>query len=85
MHKSLNTKEEQEIIGAVEEGEQAGYCCTISGGTFHCFDDFLRKNERIEGSLFSTKKRDRPSEFPKLEDCLIKWTCTSTVRVEIRK
>lgn len=32
----------------------------------------LKKKDRIKGSLYSTKKRDRPSEFPKLEEYLMK-------------
>lgn len=40
-----------------------------------------KKKKSIKGSLCSTKKRDRLSEFPILvEDCLIKWIPTLHVK-----
>ncbi len=36
----------------------------------------ILKKKTISKGLSSTKKRDCPSEFPKLEECLIKWLHT---------
>lgn len=73
-NKCLSISEKKRVIQAVEEGQVKKDVAKQFGISPSTLSMILKKKDCIVGSaLIANRKRSRQGEFPRLEDCLVKW------------
>lgn len=73
-NKCLSISEKKRVIQAVEDGQLKKDVAKQFGILPSTLSMILKNKDRITGSaLIASRKRSRQGEFPRLEECLLKW------------
>ncbi|CAF4892051.1 unnamed protein product [Pieris macdunnoughi] len=73
-NKCLSISEKKRVIQAVEDGQYKKDVAKQFGILPSTLSMILKKKDYITGSAFiANRKRSRQGDFPRLEECLIKW------------